>query len=93
MQASGGGKVLTGKISFARFTGAAAEPLPILADEEVNEVLIAVLAVRHTVLPKYGCRLDEKVGSFGAFGGFGELGCADEFNHFSCLRTQDCQLH
>lgn len=50
--------MLTGEIPFARFTGAAAETLAILADEEVDDILIAVIAVGNAVLPEDGCGLD-----------------------------------
>lgn len=73
MKTSGGGEMLTCEISFACFTGAAAETLAILADEEVDDVLIAVVAVGHAVLTEDGCRLNKEVGSFSAFGGFGKL--------------------
>jgi hypothetical protein len=67
--------VLTDKIPFTRFTGAVPVTLAV-ADEEVDDVLIAVVAVGYSVLPEDGRRLDEEVGSFGPLGCFGELVCA-----------------
>lgn len=42
-----------------------------IADEEINDVLIAVVAVSDSVLTQKARRLNEEVARFGAFGGFG----------------------
>lgn len=65
-------QMLTREISHSGLTGAVTEPLAVaLTNVEVNGILVAVVAVRHTVLPKDGCGLDEEVARFGSLGGFG----------------------
>ena len=72
--------MFTDEISFPCFTGAVSVSLAV-ADEEVDDVLIVVVAVSYSVLSEDGCRLDEEVARFGSLCGSGELVCADEFNH------------
>ncbi len=50
--------------------------LPV-ADEEVNGVLIAVIAVGDSVLTRKACGLDVKVAGLCPLGGFGKLFGAD----------------
>lgn len=71
MQASRRREVLTGEASRATLTGAATESLAVLADEEVDNVLIAVVAIGDAVLPKDARCLDEEVACFCPCGGFG----------------------
>lgn len=61
MKSSRSREVLTGEIPFARLARTAAESLPVFTDEEVNDVLISVVAVGHAILPEYGCGLDEEI--------------------------------
>jgi hypothetical protein len=66
--------MLAQKISQTGLTRAMSEPFAVaLTDEEINGVLIAVVAVRYSVLPEEGCRLNEEVACLSSLGSFGKL--------------------
>jgi hypothetical protein len=61
--------VFTDFVIDASLAGALTVSLAV-ANEEINVILIPVVAVRHFVLTKKGCRLHEEVARFGSLCGF-----------------------
>ncbi len=84
--------MFTDEIPFPCCTGTVSITLAI-TDEEVNDVLIAIVAVSYPVLAKDVGRLNEEVTCLRSRGGFGKLFGADKLNHFPSLQFGDCQLH